>query len=333
MPLVNFRPAPGINKEVTDYTGEGKWTDGDNVRFFQGLPQKIKGWEKFISTTLVGVARDQHAWIALDGTRYDAIGTDRKLYVLEEGVAFDITPIRETFTSQTSVFTTTTGSSNVTVSISGHGASVGAFVTFDNVTLSNTSTSFDATTFEDKEFEVKGNGAKLGPKGGIPSDAFARSFADMGVTFEGGKFSYNGKSYNKSGLSYLLSDLYSKENKPEVERTLKNFLNNVVGVPADTRFSKIEWNNPGSINRNIGLMHFIDYASKEGFSHFLVHDFGSGTKLKGGNTGKYIYVNGSPESMAEGLDKLGVTFEKITYVLFRPRIGFATSYLGEDETE
>ncbi len=46
MPLVNFRPAPGINKEVTDYTGEGKWTDGDNVRFFQGLPQKIKGWEK-----------------------------------------------------------------------------------------------------------------------------------------------------------------------------------------------------------------------------------------------------------------------------------------------
>ena len=156
MPLTNFRLKPGINKEVTDYTGQGQWVDSDNVRFFQGLPQKIKGWDKFISTTWVGVARDQHAWVALDGTRYDAIGTDRKLYVLEEGVAFDITPIRQTFTSQTSVFTTTTGSSNVTVSISGHGASVGAFVTFDNVTLSNTSTSFDATTFEDKEFEVKG---------------------------------------------------------------------------------------------------------------------------------------------------------------------------------
>ena len=35
MPLTNFRPAPGINKEVTDYTGEGKWVDSDNVRFFQ----------------------------------------------------------------------------------------------------------------------------------------------------------------------------------------------------------------------------------------------------------------------------------------------------------
>ena len=90
MPLTNFTLKPGINKEVTDYTGQGQWVDSDNVRFFQGLPQKIKGWEKFIATTLVGVARDQHAWVTLDGTRYDAIGTDRKLYVLEEGVAYDI---------------------------------------------------------------------------------------------------------------------------------------------------------------------------------------------------------------------------------------------------
>ena len=96
MPLVNFRPAPGINKEVTDYTGQGKWTDGDMVRFFQGSAQKIKGWERFLSTTLVGVVRDQHAWVSLDGTRHNAFGTDRKLYVYQEGVAYDITPIRET---------------------------------------------------------------------------------------------------------------------------------------------------------------------------------------------------------------------------------------------
>jgi len=156
MPLVNFRPAPGINKEVTDYTGEGKWTDGDNVRFFQGLPQKIKGWEKFISTTLVGAVRDQHAWVALNGTRYNALGTDRKLYVIEEGLAYDITPINQTNTGATSVFTTINGSSNVTVSIAAHNAATGAFVTFDNVTLSNSSTSYTAATFEDKEFEILG---------------------------------------------------------------------------------------------------------------------------------------------------------------------------------
>jgi hypothetical protein len=131
MPLVNFRPAPGINKEVTDYTGEGKWTDGDNVRFFQGLPQKIKGWEKFIATTIVGVARDQHAWVSLDGTRYNAIGTDRKLYVLQEGLAYDITPIRRGPTSLTNPFTTN-ATTSVLVSDTGHGCLVGSFVTFDS---------------------------------------------------------------------------------------------------------------------------------------------------------------------------------------------------------
>ena len=130
MPLVNFRPAPGINKEVTDYTGQGKWTDGDMVRFFQGSAQKIKGWERFLSTTLVGVVRDQHAWVALDGTRYDAFGTDRKLYVFEEGRAYDITPIRET-QALTNPFTTN-ATTTVVVTDTGHGAQVGDFVTFDS---------------------------------------------------------------------------------------------------------------------------------------------------------------------------------------------------------
>jgi hypothetical protein len=145
MPLINFRPAPGINKEVTDYTGQGKWTDGDMVRFFQGSAQKIKGWERFLSTTLVGVVRDQHAWIALDGTRYNAFGTDRKLYVYEEGVAYDITPIRET-QALTNPFTTN-ATTSVVVTDTGHGAQQGDFVTFD---------SFSAIDGLDmnKEFEV-----------------------------------------------------------------------------------------------------------------------------------------------------------------------------------
>ena len=145
MRLVNFRPAPGINKEVTDYTGQGKWTDGDMVRFFQGSAQKIKGWEKFINTTLVGVARDMHAYIALDGTRYNVVGTDRKLYVIEEGLAFDITPIRET-QALTNPFTTN-ATTSVVVTDTGHGAQKGDFVTFD---------SFSAIDGLDmnKEFEI-----------------------------------------------------------------------------------------------------------------------------------------------------------------------------------
>lgn len=130
MPLTNFTIKPGINKEVTDYTGQGQWVDSDNVRFFQGLPQKIKGWEKFVDTTIVGVVRDQHGWVALDGTRYDAFGTDRKLYVYEEGLVFDITPIRDT-EALTDPFTTN-GTATVLVSDVGHGCVEGAFVTFDS---------------------------------------------------------------------------------------------------------------------------------------------------------------------------------------------------------
>tara|TARA_A100001391_G_scaffold1659_1_gene1895 strand:- start:1827 stop:3653 length:1827 start_codon:yes stop_codon:yes gene_type:complete len=145
MPLVNFRPAPGINKEVTDYTGQGKWTDGDMVRFFQGSAQKIKGWERFLSTTLVGVVRDQHAWVSLDGTRHNAFGTDRKLYVYQEGVAYDITPIRET-QALTNPFTTN-ATTSVVVTDTAHGAQKGDFVTFD---------SFSAIDGLDmnKEFEI-----------------------------------------------------------------------------------------------------------------------------------------------------------------------------------
>ena len=130
MPLTNFTIKPGINKEVTDYTGQGQWVDSDNVRFFQGLPQKIKGWDKFVDTTIVGVVRDQHGWIALDGTRYDAFGTDRKLYVYEEGIVYDITPIRAT-ESLTDPFTTN-GTATVLVTDSGHGCQAGSFVTFDS---------------------------------------------------------------------------------------------------------------------------------------------------------------------------------------------------------
>jgi hypothetical protein len=145
MPLVNFRPAPGINKEVTDYTGQGKWTDGDMVRFFQGSAQKIKGWERFFSTTLVGVVRDQHAWVSLDGTRFNAFGTDRKLYLYSEGVAYDITPLRET-QALTNPFTTN-ATTSVVVTDTGHGAQQGDFVTFD---------SFSAIDGLDmnKEFEI-----------------------------------------------------------------------------------------------------------------------------------------------------------------------------------
>jgi hypothetical protein len=145
MPLAKLQIAPGIDKQDTEYGAEGRWIDSDNVRFHYGLPQKVGGWLKLIQETLIGVARDIHTWTSLDGVRYTALGTDRKLYLYSEGVAYDITPIRLE-AALTNPFTTN-ATTTVTVAHTSHGASEGDFVTFD---------SFSAIDGLDmnKEFEI-----------------------------------------------------------------------------------------------------------------------------------------------------------------------------------
>ena len=85
MALVKASFAPGIDKQTTTYGAEGRWVDSKNVRFRTGLPEKIGGWDKVITSTLIGVARATLAWVSNAGVRHLAIGTDRKLYVYVEG--------------------------------------------------------------------------------------------------------------------------------------------------------------------------------------------------------------------------------------------------------
>ena len=131
MPLTKLNFAPGIDKQNTEYGAEGRWIDADNVRFHYGLPQKVGGWQKIVNDTIIGVARDIHAWSDLNGVRYTALGTDRKFYIYTEGTIADVTHIRKTTSSISNPFTTN-GTNNVTVTDSGHGASIGDFVTFDS---------------------------------------------------------------------------------------------------------------------------------------------------------------------------------------------------------
>ena len=152
MPLTKIQFAPGIDKQNTEYGAEGRWTDSDMVRFRYGLPEKIGGWSKLIADTLIGVVRDLHAWSDLNGVRYMALGTDRKLYVYSEGAAYDITPIRRTSGSLTNPFTTVNASSVVTVTDTGHGAQAGDFVTFSGASTVNgldMNKEFEITTYVD----------------------------------------------------------------------------------------------------------------------------------------------------------------------------------------
>jgi hypothetical protein len=42
--LVPFSPKPGLNSDDTTFAAEGRWADGNNVRFVGGRAQVIEGW-------------------------------------------------------------------------------------------------------------------------------------------------------------------------------------------------------------------------------------------------------------------------------------------------
>ena len=130
MPFSALKFKPGINADVTSYSNEGGYVDGNKIRFRSGFPEKIGGWVKHNSNTYQGSARRLHNWVALDGSDYLGVGTHLKYYV-EEGSTFnDITPLRVTTSSGDVTFSATNGSTTVTVIDSAHGANENDFVTF-----------------------------------------------------------------------------------------------------------------------------------------------------------------------------------------------------------
>ena len=129
---LKFRP--GINREVTSYSNEGGFFDGDKIRFRMGFPEKIGGWEKYSPNQYLGSARRLHNWIGLDSSNFLGIGTHLKYYI-EEGTTFnDITPIRQTTSAGDVTFSASNGSTTITVTDTSHGAVENDFVTFSGAT-------------------------------------------------------------------------------------------------------------------------------------------------------------------------------------------------------
>lgn len=133
MPLTKLQYRPGIVSDVTSYTNEGGWNNGDKIRFNKGFPQKIGGWQKLSNATYEGTARSLHNWVALDGSDYLGVGTELKYYIEQSGIFNDITPIRATTSAGDLTFTTTSGSTTVKVNDTDHGAGINDYVTISGV--------------------------------------------------------------------------------------------------------------------------------------------------------------------------------------------------------
>ena len=143
MPLQSLKFNAGINREITSYSNEGGYYDGDKIRFRFGYPEKIGGWEKYSPNQYLGSARRLHNWIALDSSNYLGIGTHLKYYIEEGTTLSDITPVRKnstnsiTFSASTSANDTSAGTTTVTVTDTSHGAVENDFVTISGAVSLN----------------------------------------------------------------------------------------------------------------------------------------------------------------------------------------------------
>jgi hypothetical protein len=157
MPLKKIPLPPGFDKNDTASQAEGRWIDGDNIRFQYGSPEKIGGWEQISSSILVGAARDIHSWFDLTGRRYVAIGTNKVLYVLFDQVFYDITPLDATRALASCTYTSITGSATVTINKNSHGLLVGDLFKFTSATTPGpTTTGYTSASFTTNTFEVVG---------------------------------------------------------------------------------------------------------------------------------------------------------------------------------
>jgi hypothetical protein len=139
MAYTSLKFRPGIIADVTSYSNEGGYVDGDKVRFRNGFPEKFGGWVKHNENTYLGSARRLHNWVALDGSDYLGLGTHLKYYIEEGGSYNDITPLRGdpvttgvSFTTNTVSDSTDSTFQTVLVNVNAHGANVNDFVTISN---------------------------------------------------------------------------------------------------------------------------------------------------------------------------------------------------------
>ena len=133
MPLKKLTLRPGVNQENTRYTNENGWYDCDKIRFRQGTPEKIGGWQRISANTFLGVCRSLWTWVTLGAQKLIGVGTNLKFYISAGGAYYDITPT-QTVHTLTNPFSTQINSTTVTVTDATGGYINNDFVTFTGAT-------------------------------------------------------------------------------------------------------------------------------------------------------------------------------------------------------
>jgi hypothetical protein len=158
MPLQKLVFRPGVNKENTNYSGEGGWWDCDKIRFRSGFPEKIGGWTRYSNDQFLGICRSLNNWTLLNGTSLIGVGTNSKMYLNKGGAYYDITPIYDTTvnvsTATSGPFFASNGSNVVTVVDATYNPETGDYVIFSGAANLYSSSGNVTSTILNTEYEV-----------------------------------------------------------------------------------------------------------------------------------------------------------------------------------
>lgn len=92
--LITIDPEPGLRGAGTEYQAKNMWYLSDCVRGFLDWIGPIGGWTVRTASTMTGKVRAGIAWLDLTSIRWQAWGSEQKLYVLSQTATTpsDVTP-------------------------------------------------------------------------------------------------------------------------------------------------------------------------------------------------------------------------------------------------
>ena len=125
---------PGFHRESTRYAEEGSWYDGNRVRFREGRPENLRGYNKRVAAPFNGIARDLLTWSDNDTTKHIMFGTEQKVYSYDGDNNIDVTPLVSTV-QLTSVMDYVAGAVTIAVSSNNHNLNTGDWITFISSTV------------------------------------------------------------------------------------------------------------------------------------------------------------------------------------------------------
>lgn len=197
--LTKLNIQAGFHRETTRYAEEGRWYDGDKVRFREGRPENLRGWVKKTEDQFDGTGRKLKIYSDNDTERLAVWGTEKKLYVLDAGTTYDITPIVSTETL-TSAFNTTESEFLVRVSLVNHGRKIGDFVDISSTTTIGGNIVLSESTYGGPVYEVV---SVSGLNEFFVSSAIAASATEVSAGEGEGKFLLaSGQGTAIQGLGY-----------------------------------------------------------------------------------------------------------------------------------